>query len=107
MMWRETREAPNGFVLENEPIWRRILVGFGCRDNYFAASRRTRFGKRTHFEGVFEGVLAVGMVFYVRFRGCAAHTYGRPPRQWAAYKARRLGFCASQKRSLYLAHMGP
>ena len=49
--------------------------------------------------GVFEGVLAFGMVFYARFRGCAAHTYGRPPRQWAAYKARRLGFCASQKRS--------
>ncbi len=37
-----------GFVLENEPTGRGVLVGFGCRDNYFAASRRTRFGKRTH-----------------------------------------------------------
>jgi hypothetical protein len=41
-----------GFVLENEPTGSGILVGFGCRDNYFAASRRTRFGKRTHREGV-------------------------------------------------------
>ena|ERR1039458_1919602 len=41
--------------LRNEPTGRGILVGFGCRDNYFAASRRTRFGKRTHRRGVFWG----------------------------------------------------
>src|SRR6267154_2390135 len=32
----------------------RLLVGFGCRDNYFAACRRTPLGKRTHRRGVFE-----------------------------------------------------
>ena len=37
-----------GFVLENEPPGTGILVGFGCREHYIAASRRTRFGKRTH-----------------------------------------------------------
>jgi len=40
------------------------LVGFGCRDNYFAASRRTRFGKRTHREGYFGGVCPLPMAFW-------------------------------------------
>src|SRR5437016_3930501 len=34
-----------------------FLEGFGCRNNYFAASRQTRFGKRTHRSGFFRVVL--------------------------------------------------
>ena len=53
----------------------RLWWGFGCRDNYFAASRRTRFGKRTHLEGCFKGLLAFGMVFlypvWGLYSGCA------------------------------------
>jgi hypothetical protein len=55
---------PGGVVLENEPTGTPQEEGFGCRDNYIAASRPTRLGKRTHRDTTIRPFLSAdGVVF--------------------------------------------